>query len=94
MEHNNNTTHAQTMQAHIAACKASSLTVKAYCQQHKIKTSNYYYWQCKLQPQPTGKFIPITSPPVTAPVIIIFNNGTRICFENMPPADYVKNLVH
>jgi hypothetical protein len=94
MEHNNNTTHAQAMQAHVTACKASGLTVKAYCQQHEIKTSNYYYWQHKLQPQPAGKFIPITSPPVTAPMSIIFTNGTRICFENMPPADYVKNLVH
>ena len=41
-----------------------------------------------------GKFIPITPPLATAPVIIIFTNGHRICFENMPPVDYVKNLVN
>ena len=41
MEHNN-TAHKHTMQAHIVAFKASGLTVKAYCLQHKIKSSNYW----------------------------------------------------
>ena len=93
MEHKN-IPHAHAMQSHITACKASGITVKAYCQQHKIKSSNYYYWQHKLQPRPTGKFIPIKPPSATAPVSIIFTTGTRICFENMPPVDYVKNLVN
>ncbi|MCY7290711.1 MAG: hypothetical protein LH615_00865 [Ferruginibacter sp.] len=93
MEHKN-ITHEQLMRAHIAACKASDITVKAYCLQHKIKTSNYYYWQHKLQPRPAGKFIPLTPPSATAPVSIIFTNGTRICFENMPPVDYVKILLN
>lgn len=90
----NNTTHAQTMQAHITACKASGITVTAYCLQHQLKPSRYYYWQHKLRPMAAGKFIPITPPLATAPVIIIFTNGHRICFENMPPVDYVKNLVN
>jgi len=89
MEHNN-ITQAQVMQAHIASCKSSGITVAAYCLRHQIKPSNYYYWQNKLQPQPAGKFIPITP----APVSIIFTSGTRICFENMPPVDYVKNLLN
>ena len=93
MEHNN-TNHAQVMQSHIAACKLRGITVAAYCQQHQIKPSRYYYWQNKLQPSPAGKFIPITLPLATAPVIIIFTNGHRICFENMPPVDYVKKLVN
>ena len=93
MEHNN-TAHKHTMQAHIAACKASGITVKAYCLQYKIKSSNYYFWQHKLQPRPAGKFIPLTPPSATAPVSIIFTSGTRICFENMPPVDYVKNLLN
>ncbi len=90
----NNITQAQVMQAHIAACKLSGITVAAYCQQHQIKLSRYYYWQHKLRPVPTGKFMPITPPLATAPVSIIFTSGHRICFENMPPADYVKNLVN
>lgn len=92
MEHTN-TTHGHAMQAHIAACKASDLTVAAYCQQHNIKPSNYYYWQHKLRPVPTGKFIPIKPPPAITQVTIVFASGIRICFENMPPVDYVKNLV-
>ena len=89
-----NTAHREAMQAHIAACKVSGITVKAYCLQHQLKPSNYYYWQHKLQPRPAGKFISITPPSATAPVSIIFTNGIRIYFENMPPVDYVKNLVH
>ncbi len=89
-----NTTHAQTIQAHITACKASGITVKAYCVQHQIKPSNYYYWQNKLQPSVPGKFIPIIPQLLTAPVSIIFTSGTGICFENMPTVDYVKNLVN
>lgn len=92
MEHTN-ITQAHAMQAHITACKASGITVVAYCLQHQIKPSHYYYWQNKLQPQRAGKFIAIAPPSVTAPVSIIFTNGNRICFENMPPADYVKSLV-
>ena len=87
-------THAQAMAVHIAACKASGITVKAYCLQHKIKISNYYYWQHKLLPRPAGKFISFTPPSATAPVSIIFTSGTRICFENIPPVDYVKNLLN
>lgn len=93
MEHKNSA-HTHAMQAHIKACKASGITVKDYCLQHQLKPSNYYYWQNKLQPESAGKFIPIITPLVTAPVSIIFTNGHRICFENMPPVDYVKNLVN
>ena len=89
-----NLPHAYVMQSHIKACKASGITVKAYCLEHQLKPSNYYYWQNKLQPESGGKFIPIMPPVVSSPVSIIFSNGTRICFENMPPVDYVKNLVN
>ena len=82
------------MQAHIAACKASGLTVKDYCIQHQITYSNYYYWQKKLQPQlAPGKFISITPPLINAPVTIIFLNGSRMIFEAMPPAEYIKQLM-
>ena len=93
MEHKN-TSDMPAMQAHIKACKASGITVKAYCLQHQLKPSSYYYWQNKLQPASAGKFIPIIPPLVSAPVIIIFTNGHRICFENMPPVDYIKKSVN
>ena len=82
------------MAAHIAACKASGMNVYAYCVKHNIKKSNYYYWLAKNQdPVDTGKFISITAPVTNVPVYISFINGTRVCFENMPPADYVKKLI-
>ncbi|CAN5801937.1 hypothetical protein BH11BAC3_BH11BAC3_46480 [soil metagenome] len=85
---------AQTMQAHIAACKASGITVKAYCLQHDINHSNYYYWQKKLQPQlPPGKFISITPQLFNTRVTIVFTNGNRMIFEAMPPAEYIKQLM-
>ena len=90
----NNITQAQVMQAHIAACILSGITVAAYCHHQQLKRSNYYYWQDKLRRVPIGKCIPIIPPQATAPVSIIFTSGHRICFKNMPSADYVKNLVN
>ena len=82
------------MQAHIAACKASGITVKAYCLQHNINHSNYYYWQKKLQSQlPIGKFMSITPQLFDTPVTIVFTNGNRMIFEAMPPAKYIKQIM-
>ena len=88
-----NVAQSSVMELHIAACKASGLSVKVYCHNHQIKRSNYYYWQQKLQPQSAGRFISITPSFVNAPVSIVFTNGNRICFESMPPADYLKQLL-
>jgi len=84
---------SELMRTHIAACKASKMKVQTYCIEHQLKPSNYYYWQKKLAPKQPDKFIPIIPPLLTSPVSIIFSNGHRICFENMPPADYVKTLL-
>lgn len=92
MEHKN-IIQSQTMQSHIEACKASGMTVKAYCLQHHIKYSNYYYWQKKLQSQQACKFINITPPLPIAGMSVTFTNGNRISFECMPPVDYVKYLM-
>ncbi|WP_420886133.1 IS66 family insertion sequence element accessory protein TnpA [Candidatus Contendibacter odensensis] len=84
---------AEVMQCHIAACKASGKSVFKYCQQHEIKVHQYYYWQKKLHPKPSGKFISITPLLTTAPVSILFSNGKRICFETMPPVEYIIQLM-
>ena len=89
-----NTAHSEIMAAHIAACKASGMNVGAYCIKHNIKKSNYYYWFAKSHDSvESGKFISIPAPVTSLPVYIAFPNGTRVCFENMPPADYVKKIV-
>lgn len=89
-----NITQAQLMQSHLDACKASGLTVRSYCLEHQIKSSNYYYWQNKLQLlAPRGKFIPITPLLSTVPVSITFTNGKCISFETLPPIEYVKQLM-
>ena len=33
------------MRQHIEACRASSLTVTAYCKEHQLAPSRFYYWQ-------------------------------------------------
>ena len=89
---NINTPHGEKMDAHIAACKASGMKVRAYSLEHKITPSNYYYWLAKSsEPAGTGKFISISAPVTNVPVYIAFSNGIRVCFENMPPAEYIKN---
>lgn len=82
------------MQQHIAACTASGKSIEAYCNEQQLKPHIYYYWRKKLAPPPpAGKFISITPLVSAAPVSIVFTNGTRICFEMMPPTDYVKQLL-
>ena len=91
---NINIAHGERMIAHIASCKASGMKVRAYCLEHKLTVSNYYYWLAKSQDKTTpGKFISIPAPVTNVPVYITFANGTRVCFEDMPPADYVKKLL-
>jgi hypothetical protein len=82
------------MEQHIAACKASGKSVESYCNEHQLKPHIYYYWRKKLAPQKqAGKFINITAPLFNSPVSIIFTSGHRICFDSLPPADYVKQLM-
>jgi hypothetical protein len=82
------------MEQHIAACKASGKSVESYCKEQQLKPHNYYYWRKKLEPpQQEGKFISIAPLLSNAQVSIVFTNGNRICFETMPPADYVKQLM-
>jgi len=88
-----NISQFELMQTHIAACKASGITVEAYCREHELKPSVYYYWCKKLQPEAPGKFISITSLLSTSPVSIIFTNGKRISFETLPPVDYIQQLM-
>lgn len=83
----------ESMLSHIVACKASGMKVGAYCREHHLKRSNYYYWQKKLHQPAAGKFIGITPLLSNAPVSIIMANGHRICFEALPPPDYIKQLV-
>lgn len=90
---NEKISQAPLMQRHIAACKASGQTVVAYCSGHSIKPHQYYYWQKKLQPAVPGKFISMAPSLSTAPVCIEWTNGHRICFETLPPVDYIKQLM-
>jgi len=81
------------MQAHIAACKLSGLTVAAYCSRHQLKVHQYYYWQKKLHPAQQGShFIKLSPVLPSVPVSIVLANGVRISFTTLPPVDYVKQL--
>lgn len=87
------TIRSESMRLHIAACKASKMKVAAYCSEHQLKPSNYYYWQKKLQLQEPGKFISIPPVLLHAPVSITFTNGKRISFETIPPVEYIQQLM-
>ena len=87
------TIRSELMRTHIAACKLSKMKVEAYCIEHQLKPSNYYYWQKKLEPKQPGIFISIMPVLTIAPVSIIFTNGKRISFEVMPPVEYIQQLM-
>ena len=88
------TGQSQIMQAHIAACKLSGVTVAAYCSEHHLRVHQYYYWQKKLQPpQQQSNFIRIAPVLSSVPVSIFFANGHQINFTALPPVDYIKQLI-
>ena len=90
---NEKTSQAVLMQQHIDACKASGLTVAAYCSGHSIKAHQYYYWQNKLQlPKQDGNFIKMAPVLSSVGMSIDLANGTQISFTTLPPVDYVKQL--
>jgi hypothetical protein len=84
---------ADTMRLHLSACKSSGLTVEQYCRQNQLKPSYYYYWRKKLQPSEPGRFVSIAASTGSPVVSIIFTTGLRLCFETLPPVDYLKQLL-
>ncbi|WP_084511534.1 IS66 family insertion sequence element accessory protein TnpA, partial [Desulfatibacillum aliphaticivorans] len=48
---------------HLARCRQSGLTQKAYCQKHGLKLHQFYYWKKRLM-QDHGKvsFLPLPLP--------------------------------
>jgi hypothetical protein len=88
------TNQRQIMQAHVDACNASGLKVEKYCQLHNLKIANYYYWRRRLQENHQGMFTKITLPsPQRGSSSLLFSNGHQLFFDNLPPVDYVKQLI-
>jgi hypothetical protein len=86
----------QSMEQHVALCGASGMHVRQYCLEQNIKSSTYYYWLKKLQ-APTnknmGSFLRVQPIEQSSRIEISLVNGVKICFENLVPADYLKQLL-
>ncbi len=84
------------MEQHVAQCSASGMQVRQYCLEHNIESSTYYYWLKKLK-APTnkniGSFVRVQPVEQSSRIEISLPNGVKISFENLVPADYVKQLV-
>lgn len=86
----------QSMEQHVVQCSASGMQVRQYCLKHNIQSSTYYYWLKKLK-APTskniGSFVRVQPVEQSSRIEISLPNGVKISFENLVPADYVKQLV-
>ncbi len=84
------------MRHHIEACKESKQTVVAYCKEHQLAPSNFYYWQKRLNSATVEPGFTQVSPPAidyTAAVTIHFPNGVRIVFSGSVSPSSLKELV-
>ncbi len=84
------------MEQHVAQCSTSGMQVRQYCLEQNIKSSTYYYWLNKLQApanKSIGSFLRIEPIEQTSRIEISLINGVKICFENLVPADYIKQLL-
>lgn len=90
------TNKKQTMEQHISQCSASGMPVRQYCLEQNIQSSTYYYWLKKLQ-APTnkniGSFVRVEPIEKSSRIEISMVNGVKISFENLVPADYLRQLV-
>jgi transposase-like protein len=86
----------KAMEQHIAQCIEGGMHVRQYCLEQNIKSSTYYYWLKKLQ-APTnknmGSFLRVQPIEQSSRIEISLVNGVKICFENLVPADYLKQLL-
>ena len=84
------------MEQHVAQCSVGGMQVRQYCLEQNIKPSTYYYWLKKLQ-GPTdknrGSFVRVQPIEQSSSIEISLVNGVKICFENLVPADYLKQLL-
>lgn len=94
METKDNTLRATMMRQHIESCKSGSLTVAAYCKEHDLAPSNYYYWQKRLmRPAVKGGFVELCPSAVRDTVSIRFPNGVQITFSGSVATTVLKELV-
>lgn len=86
---------AERMRHHIAACRAGTQTVEQYCREHGIDKAVYYYWHKRLQKQhgPSG-FIPLNIRDAgSTDTELRFPNGVSIVFNGPVSAVMLKELI-
>jgi hypothetical protein len=87
-------TQAEAMRQHIEACKESKQTIVAYCKDHQLAPSNFYYWQKRLRPADVNPAFTQLLPEATdtASVTIHFPNGVRMVFSGSVSCSSLKEL--
>ena len=91
-----NVSKRQSMEQHIVECSASGMQVRQYCLEQNIKSSTNYYWLKKLQAATNkniGSFVRVQPIEQSSRIEISLVNGVKISFENLVPADYLRQLV-
>jgi hypothetical protein len=87
-------TKAEQMRHHISCCTLSDKTVACYCAEHDLSIATYYYWHQKLKEvKKPGGFIELHSGTPGSRVEVLVPNGIRICFDQLIPVDYLKEIV-
>lgn len=87
---------AELLKQHAIHQPQSGLNVQQYCNEHGINKSTFYYWKKKLaQPQQgAGGFIELHPAGFSqGNTTIYFPNTVSICFDALPPLDYLKQLI-
>jgi len=84
----------EVMRQHIESCRASDMTVLAYCKANNLAPSKYYYWQKRLQPKTAVPSFKQISPMSldTMSTVIDFPNGIRISFSGFVNTSILKEL--
>lgn len=87
-------TKAEQMRHHITQSALSDKTVASYCAENGISIATYYYWHQKLKEvkKPAG-FVEFHPGSAGSRIEIVLPNGVRICFDQLVPPSYLKEIL-
>lgn len=86
----------EEMEHAIAAWQTSGLSKKEFCRQRNIKYPTFHYWIKQLCSAPHSGFaeVPVQTNTGSGLFEMIFPSGVRISLQNVPSANWVREVVY
>jgi hypothetical protein len=93
----NQTENLQQRISMIGRWEKSGKSIIQFCKDESIGYHMFHYWKKRIKKTPHSKFIKLDpgspSVPVSGHCELLFANGSRMLFHQIPQADFIKQLM-